>query len=144
MNILFICTGNTCRSPMAEAILKNKKMDDIKVRSAGIFASNGSNAAENAIKVLQENNIHHQHSSKMLTKEDIQWADYIFTMTEGHKETVIYQHPQAADKTFTLKEFVYDSKVDMDVNDPYGGSLDIYRKTYMELEELIKEMMKKL
>ncbi len=129
---------------MAEAILKNKKMDDIKVRSAGIFASNGSNAAENAIKVLQENNIHHQHSSKMLTKEDIQWADYIFTMTEGHKETVIYQHPQAADKTFTLKEFVYDSKVDMDVNDPYGGSLDIYRKTYMELEELIKEMMKKL
>jgi len=129
---------------MAEAILKNKKMDDIKVRSAGIFASNGSDAAENAIKVLQENNIHHQHSSRMLTNQDIEWADYIFTMTEGHKETVLYQYPSAADKTFTLKEFVYDSKIDMDVNDPYGGSLEIYRKTYMELEELIKEMMKKI
>jgi len=129
---------------MAEAILKNKKMDDIKVRSAGIFASNGSNAATNALKVLKENNIFHQHSSKLLTNADIDWADYIFAMTEGHRESVIYQYPSAADKTFTLKEFVYDSKADMDVNDPYGGSLDTYRKTYKELEELIKEMIKKI
>ncbi|MBS4175413.1 low molecular weight protein arginine phosphatase [Bacillus sp. FJAT-49736] len=144
MNILFICTGNTCRSPMAEAILKNKKLDDIKVRSAGIFASNGSNAAENALKVLQENNIHHQHTSKMLTQEDIIWADYIFTMTEGHKELIVDQHPFIADKTFTLKEFVYNSKIDTDVSDPYGGNVDVYRETYKELEELIKEMLKKI
>ncbi|KQL51565.1 hypothetical protein AN964_19095 [Heyndrickxia shackletonii] len=129
---------------MAEAILKNENLDDIKVRSAGIFASNGSNAAANALKVLEENNIFHQHSSKLLTNEDVEWAHYIFTMTEGHKESLIYQYPSAADKTFTLKEFVYDSKADMDVHDPYGGSLDIYRKTYKELEKLIKEMIKKI
>jgi protein arginine phosphatase len=146
VKILFVCTGNTCRSPLAEAILKQKASPKIhSVRSAGIFAANGENASDHAIAVLKEHTIEHLHRSKMLSKEDVEWATYIFTMTAMHKEHIISQIPQAADKTYTLKEFVYENSVNnLDVSDPFGGSLDIYRKTYSELKELIELMLEKL
>ena len=144
MNVLFVCTGNTCRSPMAEAILKDQQMDDITVKSAGIFAAEGNNASAHAIKVLEENQIKHSHCSRMLSKEDIRWADYIFTMTEGHKAILMDQYPFGADKIFTLKEFVYETKEDMDVVDPYGGSKKIYLETFYELKRLIEGLLEKI
>ncbi|RLQ93503.1 low molecular weight protein arginine phosphatase [Falsibacillus albus] len=141
-NILFICTGNTCRSPMAEAILRNKQNDQIEVRSAGVFAFDGSPASTNTKKVLEENNISHSHTSSLLKEEDVKWATYIFTMTSGHKATVLNMFPQAGDKTFTLNEFV-DGK-GLDVADPYGGSVEIYRETFGELDKLIDKLLDKL
>jgi protein-tyrosine-phosphatase len=141
-HILFVCTGNTCRSPMAEALLNSKNIPNIKAKSAGIFAVDGSGASDHAKTVLAEKGVEINHQSSMLTKELVDWATYILTMTAGHKQHVISRFPEAKDKTFTLKEFI--SGEYGDVVDPFGGSIEIYRETRKELEQLIEQLANKL
>ena len=98
MNILFVCTGNTCRSPLAEAILKNKNEKNINVKSVGVFATEGANTSWQANEVLRENDIHFDHQSKMLTVEDVEWATYIFTMTKVIKSYLSIKCPKQMTK----------------------------------------------
>lgn len=141
--ILFVCTGNTCRSPMAEAILKSKQIDGLEVKSAGIYAATGSEASAHARKVLEDHQIDHNHSSNMLNIDSVRWADLILTMTISHKNAILQQYPDAAAKVFTLKEFTGEN-YDVDVVDPFGGNLAIYQETYQELEKLITKAIEKL
>ncbi|WP_272893746.1 low molecular weight protein arginine phosphatase [Heyndrickxia oleronia] len=141
MNILFICTGNTCRSPMAEAILKNKGIKGISVRSAGIFAMDGQHASIQTQQVLDENSIEHNHVSKKLSVEDIEWATKIITMTMDHKRFILDTYPFASEKVFTLKEAANGHLGDTDVMDPFGGSIEVYRETYNELTKLIENLI---
>jgi protein arginine phosphatase len=142
INILFVCTGNTCRSPMAEAILRSKQNPQITVKSAGVFADNNNEASKNTQKVLNDEGITLNHQSSMLTREHIDWATYIFTMTTQHKTLVAERFPNAIEKTFSIKEFVED--VQADVVDPFGGPVTIYRQTYEELNQLIEKLLIKL
>ena len=143
MNIYFICTGNTCRSPLAEAILRNKKIDDVQVKSAGIYALEGGEISENAKAVLEQEQIQVNHITSQVKHADIEWADLILTMTLAHKNMILHSFPEAQGKTFTLKEYVvpFSSK---DVSDPFGGDIYTYKQTYLELNRLIDELIIKL
>ncbi|RAZ69508.1 low molecular weight protein arginine phosphatase [Planococcus maitriensis] len=141
MKILFVCTGNTCRSPMAEAIVHTRSIEGVEARSAGIFAGQSPLSA-NAQKVLSEQSIEFDHVSKPLDPRDVEWAELILTMTYSHKMALMQYYPEVATKLHTVKEFAEGSTGD--ISDPYGGSLDDYRRTYKELEQLIDKMVKQL
>ena len=143
MNIYFICTGNTCRSPMAEAILTSLKLKNVEVRSAGIYALEGGEMSENAKSVLDAEQTAVNHRSKVVSKDDLQWADLILTMTSAHKELVLQSYPEVQAKIFTLKEYTapYTSK---DISDPFGGDYHQYKQTFQELNQYINILKDKL
>lgn len=143
MNIYLICTGNTCRSPMAEAILRSKGIRNLTVRSAGIYAQNGAPIAKNAKTLIEEADMPYTPYSRAISSEDIEWADVILTMTDAHKQSLLYSFPAVEGKVFTLKGYV---KPDLneDVHDPFGGDLGTYRHTFGELSMTIEALERKL
>ncbi|MDQ2087674.1 low molecular weight protein arginine phosphatase [Herbivorax sp. ANBcel31] len=153
-NILFVCTGNTCRSCMAEGIFNHvvqgeDKLEGVKALSAGISAFNGDGSNPKAQKVLKElfGIDVSSHKSMRLNEKDIQRADIILTMTKSHKEMILSIMPQEKVKTWTLKEYVLgDEKKDesMDVNDPYGMDELEYKKCAKQLKYLIDGLITKL
>lgn len=105
MNVLFVCTGNTCRSPMAEALLKYKT-PDTHVQSAGIFAGENGRANHHTIEALKQKGIDIDHLSQPVTERVLHWADLVLTMTTQHKQSLILEHPNLQEKYYTLKEYV--------------------------------------
>ncbi|MFX3624424.1 MAG: low molecular weight protein arginine phosphatase [Ectobacillus sp.] len=139
--ILFVCTGNTCRSPMAEAVLRHYGKGKFEVKSAGVFASAGSEASEHAKAALAEKGIVINHTSQQLTEELLNWADAVLAMTKSHQQLILQHYPHMKDKVYTLHQFV--NETDKDISDPFGGSLAVYKETLQELEAAIEEFLKK-
>ena len=128
MRILFICTGNTCRSPMAEGYFKflinRDGADDIEVSSAGTFAGDGEPASSNSLLSMRKLGIDiSNHKSTALTRALLDSAEIIVTMTESHRTHVGSLSPKALAKTRVMGELSRDKK---DVSDPFGGDADIY------------------
>src|SRR2546421_9778528 len=123
--ILFVCTGNICRSPMAEGLFRKavKGRKDFRVISAGVGAVEGMPPSEHAVHGLKELGIDiSRQRSRMLTGDVAYEADFLFGMTHSHVDAVTLLYPQAAEKTFLLREF--DETLDnyeADISDPIGG-----------------------
>ena len=128
---------------MAEAILRSKSMENVSVRSAGIHALDGYPIADNARTLIEEAEMPYTNNSRTLSQEDVEWADYILTMTESHKRVLLQLFPQDQEKIYTLKGFI-SPYANEDVHDPYGGNLETYRETFNELTQLMNQLEKKL
>lgn len=142
-HVLFVCTGNTCRSPLAEAMLLHKKDQGIEVRSAGVYAADGVPPSLETLEVLKEKSISYEKTSSLLTKDMVDWADIILTMTVAHKQTSVSMYPFAADKIYTLHEFALDDK-NRDIIDPIGADTEVYRQTAAEIERLMNYALPKI
>ncbi len=144
MKIIFVCTGNTCRSPMAEGffneLCKKNGKNDIAI-SRGTFAQNGAPASENSIISASELGADiSSHSSSVLTFEDASSADYIFTMTKAHKDLIVGAFPELSHKVFSISAFTFGP----DISDPYGGDISVYRKCAKEIFDAVGQIYQKL
>jgi len=139
--VLLVCSGNTCRSPMAAALLRHLWKEagaewPLDVVSAGTGALNGMETSEHARTAMQQRNLDlSDHRSQRTTAELLGGVDLVLTMTERHKELVTSTWPQCQAKAYTLREY---ANAGEDVGDPYGGSLQDYENTAATLEVMLK------
>src|ERR1022692_3498030 len=144
--VLFVCTGNVCRSPMAEGIFRQavQGRGNYRVISAGLGAMHGQPPSAFAVQAVKELGMDISAlRSRMLTPELVQQADYIFGMTHSHVDTVMLLYPQAAEKTFLLREF--DETLDTfekDISDPIGGSYEVYLNCRDQIEQGIVSLLR--
>ncbi len=144
MKILFVCTGNTCRSCMAEAIFNYIcKQDNVLALSAGTNAIPGSKTSFNTAAVVRIN-INTDISDRnavQLTPSLIKEADLVFTMTGRIKNLLLYNFGKLNSSIFTLNEYVDQYG---EIIDPYGMDISVYDKTYKQLNELIFLLIEKI
>lgn len=138
MNILFVCTANTCRSPMAHGLFEkmvNNKEGIYSINSAGIFTHSGDKINDMACIQLEKHGINFAgRKSVQVTKEIIDIADIIFSMTSNQRRYLIQSFPDSADKIHLLGD--YTNRGD-DVIDPYGANLKAYDECADNIEEML-------
>lgn len=145
--VIFVCTGNICRSPLAEALLvrelAERGADGFEVSSAGTGAWNGTPASEGAYLVGLEHGLDlSRHRARPLTRDVVREADVVLTMSRHHR--IRAQELGGEGRTYVLGEYVGLSGPEAEVSDPFGSDLDVYRDTYGRLEGLVRDAADRL
>jgi tRNA threonylcarbamoyl adenosine modification protein (Sua5/YciO/YrdC/YwlC family) len=149
--VLMVCTGNTCRSPMAQVLLQQRVAQRLKCRpdqledrgvmimSAGVSAMSGARAAEEAVQAMQERGLDlSHHETRPLHDVLVRFADLILALTRGHREAIVEQWPDAASRTELL------CRDHSDILDPIGNSLEVYRRCADQMDVHLAEWAARL
>jgi protein-tyrosine phosphatase len=149
--LLFVCTGNTCRSPMAETLAKKRIADrlgctvdqvadrGVCVMSAGTSAMSGGRSASEALRAMAERGLDlSQHESQPMTDQLVRFADCILTMTRGHRDAIVAHWPDAVGRTHLL------CGNDHEISDPIGGPVELYRRCADQIDDQLASWIDKL
>ena len=145
MKIMFICTGNICRSAMADGMMKKLVKEnniDVEICSCGVYAETGDYATYNAVEAAKEYGVDiSSHRATNIRDSKIKEMDLILCATISHKQSVLYLYPELKGKVFTMKEYakIYKEGQDMDIKDPWGYDEFVYRKCASEINECLEK-----
>ena len=155
MNVLFVCSGNTCRSPIAEevaddAVDRSTRLKDLEFGSAGTFACEGEPATDEAIEVMQEVGLDlEKHKSRQFNKDLAAWADIILAMEARHIEEMEAMAPEHDAKMHTLLGYAagidgYPGETGYDITDPYREPIEEYRKARDQITEAVVKVLDRI
>lgn len=146
MKVLFVCTGNSCRSPMAKALFKKMAEEQnlhVEVDSCGTATLVGMSASKDAIEALRREGIDISgHKSKPINKELVDWADLIFVMERRHLDRILEDFPEARAKVHLLSKYANDEE--KDIIDPIGKPREVYEELLLTLKFYLPKVIERI
>ncbi len=154
MKIMFICTGNICRSAMAHKLMEKKVKDnnlkDIQIYSCGVYAIDGDMPTYNAEAVMEEYEVDiKSHKATNIRNSKIEEMDLILCATVSHKNSVVQMYPHLKEKIYTIKEYIRENgnnenKEDIDIQDPWGYDIEVYRFCASQIDMCLEKLIEKI